>query len=94
MQEEIILTTATKESLISEILKGVKDLLKESQDKDLTKNEWLTSKEVQTLLKITPTTLWNYDQRGITTPQKIGNRKRYHRPQIIALLQRKQSNRV
>ena len=92
--ENIILTETTKEYLISEILNGVKEILQETQDNDLTKNEWLTSKEVQTILKITPGTLWNYDNKGLTKPQKIGNRKRYHRPQIIALLQRKLAKRA
>ena len=91
--QEIILTSTTKEQLISEILAGVKDLLKESQDQDLIKNEWLTAKEVMTLLKITPTTLWNYDKKGTTKPQRIGNRKRYHRPSIVSLLQRKESKK-
>ena len=92
--QDIILTKQTYQSIVSEILDGVKILIEESQETDLLKNEWLTAKEVQTLLKITPTTLWNYDNRGITNPQKIGNRKRYHRPKIIALLQKKVSKKV
>jgi hypothetical protein len=92
--ENILLTPTTKADLVNEILQGVSLLIKESQDNDLTKNEWLTSKEVQTILKITPTTLWNYDNKGITQPQRIGNRKRYHRPQIIKLLQQKESKRA
>ena len=93
MQDEIILTTTTKENLISEILEGVQNLLSESREKDLLRNEWLTAKEVQSILKITPTTLWNYDQRGITTPQKIGSRKRYHKYQIVNLLSQRESKR-
>ena len=92
--QEIILTPTTKTELINEILQGVKSLLKESQDQDLLKNEWLTAKEVMAILKVTPTTLWNYDNKGLTQPQKIGNRKRYHRPQIIQLLQQKESKRA
>ena len=92
--ENILLTPTTKTELITEILQGVKTLLKESQDQDLLKNEWLTAKEVMELLKITPTTLWNYDNRGLTDPKKVGNRKRYHRPQIIELLQQKESKRA
>lgn len=91
--DQIILTPTTKKQLVDEILDGVKNLLKDSQDKDLLRNEWLTAKEVQAILKITPTTLWNYDQRGITTPQKIGSRKRYHKSQIVNLLSQRKSKR-
>ncbi len=87
--ENIILTQTTRQDLVKEILQGVQSLIKESQDKDLFENEWLTAKEVMTLLKITPTTLWNYDNKGLTQPQKIGTRKRYHKPQIMKLLERK-----
>lgn len=89
--ENIILTETTKQDLVTEILLGVQSLIKESQEKDLLKNEWLTSKEVLTVLKITPTTLWNYDNSGRTKPQKIGNRKRYKKSDIIAILSRKKN---
>lgn len=91
--QEIILTQTTRQELVAEILLGVQSLIKESADQDLTRNEWLTTKEVLQLLKITATTLWNYDNKGITTPQKIGSRKRYHRPEIIKLLQQKEDKR-
>jgi len=92
--ENILFTQIPKEVLIEEILNGVKHLIQDARLNDISSNEWLTSKEVQTFLKITPTTLWNYDNKGITNPQKIGNRKRYHRPQIIALLESKRTKRA
>ena len=62
----IILTETTKKNLVDEILKGVQTLINASQEKDLLKSEWLTAKEVMTILKITPVTLWNYDNKGLT----------------------------
>lgn len=88
--ENIILTQTTRQELVEEILLGVQALIKNSQEKQLLESEWLTSKEVLSVLKITSTTLWNYDNSGLTKPQKVGNRKRYLKSDIIQILSRKE----
>ncbi len=91
MVEKIILTEITRSDLVSEILIGVKELIKESNNHSIAEKEWLTTNEVLQLLKITSVTLWNYDQKGLTKPQKVGNRKRYRKSDILAILERKES---
>lgn len=93
MQENIFISLTTKQELISEILSGIEKLLIKKDQSDLLKKEWLTTKETITLLKISPVTLWNYDQQGITKPQKVGSRKRYLKKDIVALLQAKESKK-
>ena len=88
--ENIILTQTTRQELVEEILLGVQALIKDSKEKQLLESEWLTSKEVLSVLKITSTTLWNYDNSGLTKPQKVGNRKRYKKSDIIQILSRKE----
>ena len=88
--ENIILTQTTRQELVEEILSGVQALIKDSQEKQLLESEWLTSKEVLSVLKITSTTLWNYDNSGLTKPQKVGNRKRYKKLDIVQLLSKKE----
>lgn len=92
--DEITLTSTTKEKLVKEILKGIDILLLDNSKSKELKKEWLTSREVQELLKITSVTLWKYDKDGVTKPEKIGNRKRYNRFQINQLLQLKERKKT
>ena len=91
--ENIILTQTTRQELVEEILLGVQALIKDSQEKQLLEGEWLTSKEVMSVLKISPTTLWNYDNEGKTMPQRVGSRKRYRKSEIVQLLSRNKNRR-
>ena len=91
---DIILTQTTKRELISElrseILSGISDLLKESREKDLNVKEWLTSKETESLLKISSVTRWSWTNSGILTSHKIGNRLRYRKDDVLKALLRKE----
>ena len=89
MDANIYLLGTTKEKFIEEILVGVESLLEKSKEEHINNSEWLTTKEVLQFLKVTPVTLWNYDQKGLTKPQKIGNRKRYAKSEILNLLSRR-----
>ena len=86
---QIILNGTTKEELVAEILKGISEVLSNSRIKELEQTEWLTTKEVLSLLKVTHVTLWSYDKKGITKPQKIGNRKRYLKSDIVGIFKKK-----
>lgn len=53
--------------------------------------EYLTADEVAGILKVSKVTLWNWDNKGITTPLRIGNQKRYRRSDIETFLTRESS---
>lgn len=87
---EIILTQVTKDDLISQItnnvLSGLATILKESRETDLNSKEWLSSKETETLLKISSVTRWNWSKSGILKSYKIGNRIRYRKDEVLKAL--------
>jgi len=93
MDNQIILTQTTKDDLIRQItnnvLTGMTSILKESRETDLHAKEWLSSKETQTLLKISSVTLWSWSRSGLLKSYKIGNRIRYRKDEVLkALLER------
>lgn len=92
---DIILTQTTKDDLISEItnnvLSGMTALLKESRETDLHSKEWLSSKETETLLKISSVTRWSWSRSGLLTSYKIGNRIRYRKDEVLQALLRKET---
>jgi len=47
--------------------------------------EYITGDNVCKLLKVSRTTLWNWDKKGITKPRRLGNIKRYLKSEIIGL---------
>jgi len=91
--ENVILTQTTKDDLIRQIttnvLTGMTAILKESRETDLHAKEWLSSKETETLLKISNVTRWSWSRSGILKSYKIGNRIRYRKDEVLkALLER------
>jgi len=92
--ENVILTQTTKDDLILQITKnvlsGISDLLNESREKDLYSKEFLNSKEVESLLKISSVTRWNWTNSGILKSHKIGNRLRYRKDDVLKALLRKE----
>lgn len=87
---EIILTPTTKQELVSEItqniLSGITAILKESRDQDLNSKEWLTTKETESILKISSVTRWNWTNTGILKSYKIGHRLRYRKDEVLKAL--------
>ena len=76
-----------KAELIAEIKKAVKT------NETSTSKNWLKSKEVTKLLKITPGTLQNYRKKGMISYTKIGGTYFYQTTTIEKLLTTKpQSN--
>jgi hypothetical protein len=96
--EQIILTPTTKKELISEltaaILSGMTSMLKESRDEDLNAKTWLTSKETESILKISSVTRWNWSNDGILKSYKIGNRLRYRKDEVMQALIRLESKKT
>lgn len=87
---EIILTQTTKDDLISEItnnvLSGMATIMRESRESELYSKEWLSTKETESLLKISNVTRWNWTNSGVLTSYKIGNRLRYRKDEVIQSL--------
>ncbi len=50
------------------------------------KEELLTPAQFADTLKISLVTLWNWDNKGITKPVRIGNAKRYRRSDLDKLI--------
>ncbi len=90
----IILSSVTREELVNEIskvvLSGITTILKESRKEDLNSKEWLSSKETESLLKISSVTRWNWSKSGILKANKIGNRLRYRKDDVLKALIRKE----
>ena len=90
----IILSSVTREELVNEIskvvLSGITTILKESRKEDLNSKEWLSSKETESLLKISSVTLWSWSKSGILKAHKIGNRLRYRKDDVLKALIRKE----
>ena len=48
--------------------------------------EYLTPQQLAALLKVSLVTLWSWDNRGILSPLRIGNIKRYRKSDIENML--------
>lgn len=87
---DIILTPTTKQELVSEItstiLSGIAEILKQSSEKELYSKEYLTTKETESILKISSVTRWNWTNTGILKSYKIGNRLRYRKDEVLQAL--------
>ncbi len=90
MQNEIILTSATKDELVREIvsfvLSGISTLLEQNRKTDLNSKEWLTAKETESILKISGVSRWNWTKKGILKSYKISNRLRYRKDEVLKAL--------
>lgn len=54
----------------------------------ITDEEYLTADEVADKLKISLVTLWSWDRKGITSPVRIGNMKRYRKSELDKAFER------
>jgi hypothetical protein len=50
--------------------------------------EYFTPQQLATLLQVSLVTLWSWDNKGILSPLRIGNTKRYRRSDIETLSNR------
>ena len=87
--ENIILTTTTRQSLVKdialEVLTGLDSRL-EQLHKPKAPIEYLTGKEVESILKISTQTRYDWGRKGILKPYKIGTRKRYKHDDVCNAL--------
>jgi predicted DNA-binding transcriptional regulator AlpA len=95
--ENIILTTATRQALVNEValevLTGIESLLDE-RAKPPNDTEYLTGKEVESILKISTQTRYDWGAKGILQPYKIGSRRRYKRDEVYSALRALETQNV
>ena len=96
--DRVILTSATKDSLVNEItgeiLARIEILLKTKLLSQPSEIELLTRKEVANLLKVTTVTVSEWSRRGILKPKKIGTRIRYEKAEVLAAFRSVEAKRV
>lgn len=89
MADSTLLHNATPEELVEKLSVSVKEQLdafrKELENKE-TADELLNQKEVCDLLKIDPSTLWNWVKKGKINKYGIGKRRYYKRSEVIQSL--------
>ena len=49
--------------------------------------EYMTTKDICSLLNISSSTLWRMTQDGRITPKKVGRRSLYNKAEVVALVQ-------
>ncbi|MBN2742720.1 MAG: helix-turn-helix domain-containing protein [Marinilabiliaceae bacterium] len=84
---ELIITTpdqlqTTIEQAINKALSRVPTIEPKADE------EYLTADEVADKLKISLVTLWSWDRKGITSPVRIGNMKRYRKSELDKAFER------
>jgi len=60
-----------------------------SERPEPTPETYLTPKQVATKLHISNVTLWHYDNKGITSPVRIGGKRLYRNSDIEEILQKR-----
>ncbi len=84
--QDVLLSPISLNDLLTNVREIVKEELISERKNDLDSKEWLNSKEVKQLLKISDVTLWKYDRKGITEPHRIGKVKRYRKDQVLSVM--------
>ena len=82
-----------KEELIQELLTGFESILKDQQKKRLDAKEWLSTREVSDLLKISTVTCHEWSKRGILKKHRIGSRVRYRKDEVLNALKEVEARR-
>ncbi|HRG67296.1 MAG TPA: helix-turn-helix domain-containing protein [Saprospiraceae bacterium] len=86
--EIIILTPKQIQSYFDDLIQKMELVLQDSSKTQAASKEWLTSKEVCDLLKISYTTLHDWSKKGLLKKHKLGNRIRFRHDEILESLQR------
>ena len=82
--EQLQFFSVTPEQFLAEIKKAVAECLASQQQNNKKEDEkdFFTSKEVQKILSVSPTTLYNWEKSGELLPNRIGHRVYYSRKEI------------
>lgn len=83
MTQFLVLTPDQLQEFVETVALRVESIIKDSQKKEINSKEWLTSKEVCELLKISHTTQNEWSKNGLLTKHKVGNRARFRYDQVL-----------
>lgn len=85
--EQLQFVGLSPEQFLAEIKKAVNEcLVTQQSNKKEDDKDFLTSKEVQQILSVSPTTLYNWEKSGKLSPSRIGHRVYYSRSIIESCL--------
>lgn len=88
---QVIVLQDQFQKLLDDQLQKFVSILKDSQKKEITSKEFLTTKEVCVILKISHTTLYDWSNKGILIKYKVGTRNRFRNDEVLETLQRIES---
>lgn len=82
--KQLQFVSVSPEQFLAEIKKAVAECLvkQQQENKNQDEKDFLTSKEVQQILSVSPTTLYNWKKEGKLVPSKIGHRVYYSKNEI------------
>lgn len=89
--EIIILTPKQIQSYFDDLIQKMESVLQDSSKTQAASKEWLTSKEVCDLLKISYTTLHDWSNKGLLKKHKMGKRMRFRHDEVLESLLRIES---
>lgn len=91
----IVLTPDQLQEFVESVALRVESIIKDSQKKEITSKEWLTSKQVCELLKISHTTQNEWSKSGLLIKHKIGRGQvRFRYDQVLEAFTRIEAKRV
>ena len=70
---------------LEKIESSISQLVQMPKPETKTQERYLTTDQVCELLSITRVTLWSWDKKGVTSPLRVGNLKRYRLSDIDAM---------
>lgn len=91
--QELLLSPIPKKELIEELLSGFESILKDQQNEHLSSKEWLSTREVSDMLKISTVTCHQWAKRGILKKHRIGSRVRYRKDEVLSALKEVESRK-
>lgn len=93
MQPIVLLTEDQLQYFIEAMTIRISEIIKETNQSKVNSKEYLTTKEVLDLLKITNVTLHEWCSKGIISKSKVGSRLRFRYDEIIDAIQRIESKK-
>ncbi|MBK8482810.1 MAG: helix-turn-helix domain-containing protein [Saprospiraceae bacterium] len=87
----IVLTPDEFRACFDEMLIKLESTIKNSLQRETTSKEWLNSKEVCALLKISMTTLHDWSLKGLLIKHKSGRRIMFRHDEVLESLKRIES---
>ena len=86
IQNQLIFDVLSKEELEDLIGKSLEEAFKNNLSNSTPDQELLTREQACTLLKVDPSTLWRWSNKGKVTAYGIGSRRFYKKEELLSSL--------